>query len=262
MKLLSMTRHKQETPEQLWWETKTHQNEQAREALILQYAGLVRYVLNRLAITPPSVVEPEDLINTGILGLIDAVDRYDPGYGSSFKSYAVCRIRGAILDEAKRLGWVPRARYRKHVAIEEAYGTLERKLGRSVTDEEVAAFLDIDLDTFYQHLSDLHASTFSSLYDFVQTRNGDQPKYLLDVLENPQVDPAKAAELEEIRSLLASAIDALPEKEKLVITLYYQKELTFKEIGHVLSVSESRACQIHTKAVLRIRAKLADYCET
>ena len=259
MTLFSTSRPITDPSEDSWKATELRQSEQVREAMILRHAGLVRYVLHRLALTPPSLVEFNDLVNTGILGLIDAVDRYDPQHGSTFKSYAICRIRGAILDEAKKLGWVPRTRYRKHVEIGETFSMLEREFGRPASDEEVADRLGMDLEVFYGHLSDIHNSAFLSLYDCIHTHGEDGQRNLMDVLEAPQVDPARSVELRELHKLLATAIDALPEKEKAVITLYYHQELTFKEIGHVLSVSESRACQIHTKAGVRIRGKLGDY---
>ncbi len=262
MKLLPLAKCGTESLHELWRDCKHHHCERARELLILHYAGLVKYVLDRLALNPPSPVEFNDLVNTGILGLIDAVDRYDPEYGTPFKSYAICRIRGSILDEAKKLGWIPRSRYRKHVMIEHAYAQIEREMGRPATDEEVARVLDLELEGLYELLADMHSSNFISLYDCIHADAVERGTCLIDIIEDPQVDPAESVELREMQERLADAIRNLLEKEKFVIMLYYYEELTFKEIGRVLSVSESRVCQIHTKAVLRIRGKLRDIMPT
>ena len=244
------------TEEELWDKFKNHEDLDAREALIMKYAGLVKYVIRRLMLTPPSTVEYNDLYNCGILGLISAVDRFDLSYGTQFQTYAICRIKGAILDESKRMGWVPRPLYKKHLEIEKMFAKLESELGHPPEEEEVAAALSIEVEVLRRVLADYSRGVLISLYDLVRDEANDDAVYLVDVLEDPDVDVTASIEREELNQLIAEAIDRLPDQEKRVVGLYYKEGLTLKEIGKLLNVTESRVSQIHTKSMLRIRSRL------
>jgi len=242
--------------ESLWHECKIHKNERARNELILKYAGLVKYVIDRLMVTPPPLVEQTDLYNSGILGLIDAVDKFDLNYGTNFKTYAIIRIRGSILDEGKRSGWLPRSVRRKQLALEKNYLKLEHELGYPPDDEQVAEALSMEPEELHQLLAELEHSTFLSLYEFIGPDCDGDMLRIIDTISIQETPPDIAVEIRELLAGLAEAIDALPEQEKAVISLYYYHDLTLKEIGQVMKVSEARISQIRTKAVLRLRGKL------
>ncbi len=213
-----------------------------KEEVILKYAPLIKYVAARIAMHLPSNISVEDLISAGIVGLINAIDRYDPSRNTEFKTYAEYRIKGAILDELRSMDWMPRSMRKKAHVIEDTYAKLEKQLGRPADDEEAANSLGITLDEFYKLLDESRGIC------------------LLTAMEDMDVyhfyaDKATEIDLSEVRDILASAIQALPERERLVVSLYYYDELTMKEIGHILGCSESRISQIHTKAILRLRAK-------
>jgi RNA polymerase sigma factor for flagellar operon FliA len=225
-----------------------------REDLILRYAPLIKLIVNRIALRLPPCVDTEDLVNAGVIGLMDAMEKYDPMRGTSFKTYAEFRIKGAILDELRSLDWFPRSVRQKVNRLESAYVQLERQLGRAATDEEVAEALNIDLDEFYETLAQASAVSLVSLYD-TGKEEGEERSFL-DCIANGNQDPATALQSREVYETVGGAIERLPEKERMVISLYYYDELTMKEIGSVLNLTESRVSQIHTKAVLRLRAKL------
>ena len=241
---------------ELWRRFKIEGDLVAREELILQYVGLVKYVIDRLGLKPPSTVDYDDLFNCGVTGLISAVDRFNPDMGNKFQTYGVCRIRGEILDESKRVGWIPRPLYKKFGEIELAKDKLESEFGRQPTTEEISDALGIDIDELNSILANLRQSTITSLYEIIQEDGEDNNVYLVDILSDPNSDVTSLVEAEEIDRLVAELIDELPDKEKLVIELYYQKELTLKEIGKVMEVSESRASQIHSQSMSRIRGRL------
>ena len=241
---------------ELWRRFKIEGDLAAREELILQYVGLVKYVIDRLGLKPPSTVDYDDLFNCGVTGLISAVDRFNPDMGNKFQTYGVCRIRGEILDESKRVGWIPRPLYKKFGEIELAKAKLESEFGRQPTNEEISDALGIDIDELNSILANLRQSTITSLYEIIQEDGEDNNVYLVDILSDPNSDVTSLVEAEEIDRLVAELIDELPDKEKLVIELYYQKELTLKEIGKVMEVSESRASQIHSQSMSRIRGRL------
>ena len=241
---------------ELWRRFKTEGDLVAREELILQYVGLVKYVIDRLGLKPPSTVDYDDLFNCGVTGLISAVDRFNPDMGNKFQTYGVCRIRGEILDESKRVGWIPRPLYKKFGEIELAKDKLESEFGRQPTTEEISDALGIDIDELNSILANLRQSTITSLYEIIQEDGEDNNVYLVDILSDPNSDVTSLVEAEEIDRLVAELIDELPDKEKLVVELYYQKELTLKEIGKVMEVSESRASQIHSQSMSRIRGRL------
>lgn len=245
--------------EKLWYKFKKENDDGAREKLIMKYTGLVKYVMNRLSVTPPSTVEYDDLYNCGIIGLITAVDRYEPNYGTKFQTYAIWRIRGAILDESKRMGWLPRTLNRKRVKIEKTYAKLENEFGRSVEDKEVAEELDMDLDELRHVIAECNSALFLSLYDIMQYSDKNNPVHLIDLIEAPGTDVSETVESHELNDMIAKAIDELPEQEKLVIALYYKEELTLKEIGKILKVTESRVSQINSQAIIHIRSKLRKF---
>lgn len=229
---------------------------QRKEDLILEFAPLIKLIVNRIALRLPPHVDSEDLINSGVIGLMDAIEKYDPMRGTSFKTYAEFRIRGAILDELRSLDWFPRSIRQKVNRLENTYADLERQLGRSATDEEVAEALDMGLEEFYEILAQASAVSLVSLYDMGRDEGGGEERTFLECIANGEEDPATALESQEVYETVGTAIERLPEKERTVISLYYYDELTMKEIGRVLNLTESRVSQIHTKAVLRLRAKL------
>jgi RNA polymerase sigma factor for flagellar operon FliA len=242
----------------LWLEFRRTQSKALRDRLILTYAPLVKYVAGRLGSGLPAHVEEGDLVSYGLLGLISAIERYDPDRDIKFETFAMARIRGAIIDELRALDWVPRSVRSRARQIELALGELEAKLGRAPTDEEVAAKVGITVDELEESLTDISRSSIAALDELWSVSSEGDQVSLLDTLEDPgSVKPAEALDETEVREALADAISRLPEREKLVITLYYYEELTLREIGEVLGVTESRVSQLHTKAVLRLKSRIA-----
>ncbi len=230
-----------------------------REALILEHTPLIRYVAGRVAMRLPSHVPLEDLYSAGVLGLIDAVDKFDPRQNVKFKTYAEFRIRGAILDELRAMDWVPRSVRRKSSKVEDAYHQIQNQLGRAATDEEVASALGVSLDEFFQLLDEVKGVNLLSLDDQNNLLGQLDSEQVLEALgREDNEDPLTQLGLAELRRQVATAIEGLPEKEKLVVSLYYYDELTMREIGEVLGYTESRISQMHTKAILRLRARLRD----
>ncbi len=227
---------------------------QEREALIVEHLSLIKHVAHRVATRLPASVEIGDLVNAGVLGLLDAVDKFEPDRGVKFKTYAELRVRGAIIDSLRTLDWAPRSLRRRGRDLERAYGELEQKLGRPATDEEVSSALGENLEDFHALLDQLNGLSIGSFDDsFQQDDNDTLINYYPDDGSN---DPHHRFEAAELTQLLAGAIEALPEKERLVLSLYYYEELTMKEIGGLLGVNESRVSQLHSKATLRLRGKL------
>jgi RNA polymerase sigma factor for flagellar operon FliA len=242
------------------WQRYARQRERSvREALILAYTPLVRYVVDRLAISLPAVLDPEDLVGYGIIGLIDAVERFDPGRGFKFETFAIPRIRGAIVDQLRALDWLPRSARQRAKEIERGIQDLRARLGRMPSDEEIARHLNMDLDRY--HAAVQEAATVTLSLDHVLSFDDDEsPLHLADVVEDRQaVNLQGAAERRELLEALIQAIEELPERDRLVIALYYNEELTMKEISRVLEISESRVCQLHARAILKLRAALAAF---
>ena len=228
-----------------------------REENLMQYLPLVKYIAGRIAIGLPKSVELDDLINAGVVGLIEAHGNYDASKNVKFESFASMRIRGAILDELRAIDWAPRSTRAKSREMERAIADLENKMGRSPTDQQVAETLDVSLDDLYKLLDDLSSTTLMSLDELTYGSNDDKPVPLVDTLQSQdKSDALTDLEREEMRNLLVDSIGLLTEQERLVIALYYYEELTLKEIGQVMELSESRVSQIHTKAVLSLRGKL------
>lgn len=244
----------------LWLRYKATGDADLRERLILHYSPLVKYVAGRVGMGLPASVDQADFVSYGVFGLIDAIEKFDPERATKFEPYAIRRIRGAIIDELRALDWIPRSVRAKARAIERAYSELEGRLLRHPTDSEVASQLGLELDDLHSTFSQLSMSNVLALDELLATsveRTGGVS--LGDTIEDTTAeDPVDAFETRETRQRLARAIENLPEREKTVVTLYYFEGLTLAEIGHVLGVSESRVCQIHTKSVLQLRAKLSD----
>lgn len=244
----------------LWQQYTQDGDRRAREKLILHYAPLVKYVVNRLMTNPPASIQKDDLMSYGILGLMEAIDRFDPNKGAQFKTYAMIRIRGQIIDSLREMGMFPRSVHRKARLIEETMAHLSQALGRTPTDLEIAAHLEIDMAQYHQWLLVANFAMIS-LDQATASEDGERVP-LYDLLEDVSMPkPAQNLDERELKSELAMAIQALPEREQLLISLYYQDELTMKEIGQVLGVSESRVSQMHAQALLALRSWINRHTE-
>jgi RNA polymerase sigma factor FliA len=243
---------------QLWREYRRSGDHGIRDRLILTYAPLVKYVAGRLGSGLPAHVDEGDLVSYGLLGLIAAIERYDPDRDVKFETYAIARIKGSILDELRAMDWVPRSVRSRAREIERAIADLESKLGRAPSDEEIATKVGISQEELEDSLTDISRSSIAALDELwtVSGSGGDQIA-LIDTIEDESVpDPQSAMSATEMKEAIADAIARLPEREKLVVTLYYYEDLTLREIGEVLGVTESRVSQLHTKAILRLKARL------
>ena len=242
----------------LWSAFKEREDQDAREQLIINFSPLVKYVAGRLSVSLPQTVDTGDLISYGIFGLIDAIEKFEPERGIKFETYAIARIKGAILDELRAMDWVPRSVRARAREIERAYVELENRLRRVPTDSEVAdeiGLSDKELQDIFTKLSYTSVMSFDELWSPSSDR--DDSSTMLASIEDPAAeDPVAAFETTELKETLAAAIDRLPEREKTVVALYYYEGLTLKEIGEVLGVTESRVSQLHTKALLRMRARM------
>ena len=242
----------------LWREFRRTKDKGLRDRLILTYAPLVKYVAGRLGSGLPAHVDEGDLVSYGLLGLIGAIERYDPGRDIKFETYAIARIKGAIIDELRALDWVPRSVRSRAREIERAIGELEAKLGIAPTDEQIAEKIGITVEELEDSLTDISRSSIAALDELWSVSGDGDQVSLMDTIEDVSGPrPAEALDETETREALAEAIARLPEREKLVVTLYYYEELTLREIGEVLGVTESRVSQLHTKAILRLKARLA-----
>jgi RNA polymerase sigma factor for flagellar operon FliA len=225
-----------------------------RDALIHQTFPLIKHVAHRLATRLPSNIELRDLVNAGVLGLLDAIDKFEPDRNVKFKTYAEVRIRGAILDSLRNLDWAPRSLRRRSKDLERTSTDLTQKLGRPATDEEISEAMGEDLENFHALVDQLHGLAIGSFDNVNDSEDCDS--YLNYCSDDGANNPYAKFETNELSSLLTDAIDALPEKEQLVLSLYYYEEFTMKEIGALLGVNESRVSQLHTKAMLRLRGKI------
>jgi len=244
----------------LWREYAKSKDQGARDRLILTYAPLVKYVAGRLGSGLPAHVDENDLVSYGLLGLIGAIERFDPNRDIKFETYAIARIKGSIIDELRAMDWVPRSVRSRARDIERAIGELERKLHRAPTDEEIAEKLGVSTDDLNDSLTEIGRSSIAALDELwtISSGGGGDQVALIDTLEDTQgPEPQSELAQTELKEALGEAIARLPEREKLVVTLYYYEELTLREIGEVLGVTESRVSQLHTKAILRLKARLA-----
>ncbi len=245
----------------IWEDFKSTASPAARDQLILKYSPLVRYVAGRVGVGLPPNVEQADLVSYGIFGLIDAIEKFDLERAIKFETYALSRIRGAIIDELRSMDWIPRSVRSKAREVERTYAELETELHRTPTEPEVAARMGIQLRDLHAIFSQVSYVNVVALDELLGGGGGEKGEgmSLGDTLRDSKaVDPVMAFEGEETKFLLARAIDQLPEREKIVVTLYYYEGLTLAEIGSVLGVTESRICQMHTKAVLQLRGRLAE----
>jgi RNA polymerase sigma factor for flagellar operon FliA len=243
----------------IWHAFKSGGDEAAREQLILHYAPLVKYVASRVATGLPSSVEQADLVSYGVFGLIDALQKFEPGRGNKFETYAIPRIKGAIIDELRAMDWVPRSVRFKQREIEKALANLEAMLKRQPTEQELAERLGMSLAELHEVITQISFVSVLALDETVSVGQdrGEQVS-LVDTLADKGLDPTEGVESQEMRSLLSAAINTLSEREKIVVTLYYFEGLTLAEIGTILGVTESRVCQIHTKAVGVLRGQLSE----
>jgi RNA polymerase sigma factor for flagellar operon FliA len=245
---------------QAWEEYKQDGTAAARDRLILHFSPLVKYVAGRVAVGLPANIDQADLISYGIFGLIDAIDKYDRERGIKFETYAISRIRGAIIDELRAIDWVPRSVRAKARQVEKAYTALENKLKRPPSDAEIAAEMEITLDELSAIYTQLSSVSLIALDELMSPdgERGDKLSLVETLEDTKTAGPMEAFESVEMKNILTEAINRLPEREKVVITLYYYEGLTLAEIGQVLGVTESRICQMHTKAVLALRGKISD----
>ncbi len=243
----------------LWNEFKATASAEARERLILHYAPLVKYVASRVATGLPASVEQADLVSYGMFGLIDGLEKFEPARGNKFETYAIPRIKGAIIDELRAMDWVPRSVRFKAREIEKAVADLESMLKRAPAEKEVAERLGVSVSELHDVITQISFVSVLALDELLSVGNdrGEQVS-LLDTLADKGTDPTLGVEGQETRALLAGAINSLSEREKIVVTLYYFEGLTLAEIGDILGVTESRVCQIHTKAVNQLRLQLVE----
>ncbi|HSJ35335.1 MAG TPA: FliA/WhiG family RNA polymerase sigma factor [Acidimicrobiia bacterium] len=242
---------------EMWAEFKASGSEKLRENLILHYSPLVKFVAGRVAAGLPRNVDQNDLASYGIFGLIDAIDKFEPERGFKFETYAINRIKGAILDELRSFDWVPRSVRAKARELERSIVELEHRLQRSPTDEELAEHMETDVESVQNDLSEISLLGIAALDQTVGS--GEATTTLKDLVADPTgVSPEAMFQAEETRRLLVDSINRLPDRERLVVTLYYYEGLTLAEIGEVLGVTESRVCQIHAKTVMSLRNRLAE----
>jgi len=242
----------------LWRRYKEEGDDTARERLVVAYSPMVKFVAGRLGAGLPSHVEDADLISYGLVGLIGAIERFDPERGIKFETFAMTRIRGSIIDELRSLDWVPRSVRSRAREIEEANSKLEHELGRAPTDAELAERLNVTEEELQESLLQISNSLILALEELWMTPDASGDKVsLLDTIEDESApDPQAALDTSEVKDRLQEAIQDLPERETLVVALYYFENLTLREIGEVLGVTESRVSQLHSKAVLRLRSRL------
>ncbi|MGI6548886.1 MAG: FliA/WhiG family RNA polymerase sigma factor [Syntrophomonadales bacterium] len=243
---------------QLWQRYKEEDDPVAREELVIHYSYLVKYMANRLAINLPPFVEVDELISYGIEGLIEAAEKYDYERRVKFETYAIARIKGAMIDGLRAMDWVPVSVRQKSKELEKAYNRIEMRLGRNATDQEVAEEMGITMEQFQTLLRNVRSTTILYLEDFLPGDDDGQNKRILDFIKDDQAEDAlNTVELTDTKRLLAEAIGRLPEKEKMVLELYYYEGLNLKEIGAVMGLSESRISQLHSKSILRLRGRLS-----
>ena len=244
----------------LWRRYKAEGDASARERLVVAYSPLVKFVAGRLGAGLPSHVEDADLISYGLMGLIGSIERFEPERGIKFETFAMTRIRGAIIDELRSLDWVPRSVRARAREIEATQAKLEHELQRAPTEEELAAKLGIDEEELRSSLLDIANSSVYALDELwtISDSSGDSVS-LLDTISDPRADdPQESLASSEVKDRLTDGISSLPEREQLVIALYYYENLTLREIGEVLGVTESRVSQLHTKAVMRLKSALQE----
>ncbi|WP_341349140.1 FliA/WhiG family RNA polymerase sigma factor [Eubacterium xylanophilum] len=249
---------KESERKKLWEKYKAKKTPELREKLIIEYANLVNLVAGRMGMYLGYTVEYDDLVGYGVFGLIDAIDKFDIEKNVKFETYASLRIRGAILDQIRKMDWIPRALRQKQKQLDQAIVKLEGQYGRQATDEEVAGELNISMEDYHDLKNEVSFTNLVSLDDFIE--QGGDTRY--DVSGSSRFEqPEDAIEKEELKQRLIDALGVLTEKERTVITLYYYEELTLKEVSKILEVSESRVSQLHTKALTKIKGQIGDAIE-
>lgn len=242
----------------LWLDYKAAQSQHARDRLIVHYSPLVKYVAGRVSTGLPQNIEQADLVSYGIFGLIDAIDKFDTDRNIKFETYAISRIKGAIIDELRSIDWVPRSVRAKARNVERAYAKLEAVLKRTPTDSEVAAEMRITEAELHHVYNQVSSVGVVALDEMLSSGERGESTTLGETLPDRSDGPTGAFEVEEMKQILAGAVNRLNDREKIVLTLYYYEGLTLAEIGEVLSVTESRVCQIHTRAVLMLRSRMSE----
>jgi RNA polymerase sigma factor for flagellar operon FliA len=243
-------------------ESSRARDELDRGALIAKYAPLVRFLANRIAMRLPPSVSIDDLISAGSLGLLDAIEKFDPRREAQLKTYAEFRIKGAILDELRNMDWLPRSTRKRIREMEQVISALEQRLNRPAEDSEIAVQMGIDLDTYYDMLDKAQNVELLSLDEYVESHKGESLKRLCENLTPQDDNPIDHMMTHELKEVIADGIKALPEKEQMVVSLYYYDGLTLKEIGEIMGLTESRVSQVHTKIIMRLRTRLTSYFET
>ncbi len=247
------------TPQELWKRYHRRADTNTENALVEQYLPLVRTVVARLAMTLPDHVDQDDLNSAGLVGLLQALRNYDPTCGTSFETYARVRIRGAMLDELRRMDWVPRTIHEKARRIQEVLGRLEQKLGRAPTEKEMATELNISVDEYNELLEEIRPAAFVCL-DSTSTADGVESANLYDVVANPNEDsPVDEVSRRELKEVVLQRLKQLPEIQRKVLALYYHEDLHLREIAEVFGLTESRICQIHAQAIMSIRSYISRY---
>ena len=229
----------------------------SREELVIEYAPLVKQIANRLAARLPDNLDVHDLIQAGMIGLLDAIEKFDPGREILFRTYAEFRVKGAMLDDLRACDWIPRSVRQKADQVGQAISQLQSMLGRQPEEEEVAAKLGISLEEYHELLLKAKSAPLLSLENLVSYSGENDSGNIFDMLEDPAcTDPLDTLSLQDMQERLSAAIEGLPEKEKLLLSLYYDEELNLKEIGEVMGITESRVSQIRTQSIMRLRAAL------
>jgi len=247
------------TPIRKYNEGKKKIDRRTKEKLIKEYAPLIKFIAQKIAVRLPSNIEFDDLVSSGVIGLMDAIDKYDPSRDNKFKTYAEFRIRGAILDELRAQDWVPRSVREKAKQLERAHIRLEQKLRRIPNEDELTDELKISKEEYYDLLNQVKSVSILSL-DEAGSFNSSDRKSILSLLESCKIpSPMAQLNLKGLKEVVTKAIENLPEKQRLVLSLYYYEDLNLKEIGDVLEVTESRVSQLHTQAILWLRRKLRSY---
>ena len=246
-------------PVRKYKETPKRVDKRTKEKLILEYSPLIKFIAQKIAVRLPSNIEFDDLVSSGVIGLMDAIDKYDPTRDNKFKTYAEFRIRGAILDELRAQDWVPRSVREKAKQLEKAHLRLERELGRIPTEDEITKELQMTKDEYYDLLNQVKSVSILSL-DEAGSFNSSDRKSILSLLESCKIpSPLAHLNMKTVKGIVTRSIGSLPEKQRLVLSLYYYEDLNLKEIGDVLEVTESRVSQLHTQAILWLRRKLKSH---
>jgi RNA polymerase sigma factor for flagellar operon FliA len=231
-------------------------NKEIRDRLIIQYIYLIKYVVGRLRISLPNTISTEDIAGYGVEGLIDAIEKFSPARGVRFETYALLRIRGAIIDRIRSLDWVPRGAQKRFKNIQKAIASLQGKLGRQPNTEEIAKELELPKEKVEASMAEMESNTMISIYDRKDSSN-DSVEIIDTIQDKNADDPLALLENRDVKNELSKALGNLPERERMILALYYHENMTLKEIGATLTISESRVCQLHAQAIMKLRKLLS-----